>query len=179
MVAIAETIIKRRSGRFDPATFRDRYQEALRELIEAKDERPPDQAKTDRSAAGARSHGGAQAQPGAGDRRSKAEAESRRRSPASQPVAAGVRKEKRDGGACASDGPPEPAKSSRDGIRCQSSRSALPFRNGGAELPQFALASKTREGRIPPAYCVITRPLEDQSAMRPTARRFLLPGTGN
>ena len=35
MVAIAETIIKRRSGRFDPATFRDRYQEALRELIEA------------------------------------------------------------------------------------------------------------------------------------------------
>jgi DNA end-binding protein Ku len=36
MVAIAETIIKRRSGRFDPASFRDRYQEALRELIEAK-----------------------------------------------------------------------------------------------------------------------------------------------
>jgi DNA end-binding protein Ku len=36
MVAIAETIIKRRSGRFDPTTFRDRYQEALRELIEAK-----------------------------------------------------------------------------------------------------------------------------------------------
>ena len=36
MVAIAETIIKRRSGHFDPATFRDRYQEALRELIEAK-----------------------------------------------------------------------------------------------------------------------------------------------
>ncbi len=36
MVAVAETIIKRRSGRFDPATFRDRYQEALRELIEAK-----------------------------------------------------------------------------------------------------------------------------------------------
>jgi DNA end-binding protein Ku len=36
MVAIAETIIKRRSGHFDPATFRDRYQEALRALIEAK-----------------------------------------------------------------------------------------------------------------------------------------------
>ena len=36
MVAIAETIIKRRSGHFDPTTFRDRYQEALRELIEAK-----------------------------------------------------------------------------------------------------------------------------------------------
>jgi DNA end-binding protein Ku len=36
MVAIAETIIKRRGGHFDPATFRDRYQEVLRELIEAK-----------------------------------------------------------------------------------------------------------------------------------------------
>jgi DNA end-binding protein Ku len=36
MVAIAETIIKRRSGHFDPTTFRDRYQEALRELIDAK-----------------------------------------------------------------------------------------------------------------------------------------------
>ena len=36
MVAMAGTIIKRRSGHFDPATFRDRYQEALRELIEAK-----------------------------------------------------------------------------------------------------------------------------------------------
>jgi DNA end-binding protein Ku len=36
MVAIAGTIIKRRSSHFDPATFRDRYQEALRELIEAK-----------------------------------------------------------------------------------------------------------------------------------------------
>ena len=36
MVAIAATIIRRRSGRFDPANFRDRYLEALRELIEAK-----------------------------------------------------------------------------------------------------------------------------------------------
>src|SRR6516165_2810032 len=36
MVAIASMIIKRRSGHFDPATFRDRYLEALRELIEAK-----------------------------------------------------------------------------------------------------------------------------------------------
>ena len=36
MVAVAETIIKRRSGHFDPTIFRDRYQEALRELIEAK-----------------------------------------------------------------------------------------------------------------------------------------------
>src|SRR5437764_6596258 len=35
-VAIAQIIIERRAGHFDPATFRDRYQEALRELIEAK-----------------------------------------------------------------------------------------------------------------------------------------------
>jgi DNA end-binding protein Ku len=35
-VAIAAMIIKRKIGAFDPATFRDRYQEALRELIEAK-----------------------------------------------------------------------------------------------------------------------------------------------
>jgi DNA end-binding protein Ku len=36
MVAVAETIIKRRSGHFDPTAFKDRYQEALRDLIEAK-----------------------------------------------------------------------------------------------------------------------------------------------
>src|SRR5262249_49482505 len=36
MVAVASMIIKRRSGHFDPTTFPDRYQEALRELIEAK-----------------------------------------------------------------------------------------------------------------------------------------------
>ena len=36
MVAIAETIIDRRSGAFDPATFRDRYQDALRELVAQK-----------------------------------------------------------------------------------------------------------------------------------------------
>jgi DNA end-binding protein Ku len=35
-IAIAELIIKRRSGAFDPSTFRDRYQEALRELVDAK-----------------------------------------------------------------------------------------------------------------------------------------------
>src|SRR5712671_4613645 len=35
-VAIAAMIIKRKPGTFDPATFRDRYQDALRELIEAK-----------------------------------------------------------------------------------------------------------------------------------------------
>jgi DNA end-binding protein Ku len=45
MLAIAETIIKRRSGHFDPSTFRDRYQEALRELIEAKLKGLPAKAK--------------------------------------------------------------------------------------------------------------------------------------
>ncbi len=36
MVALAGTIIKQRTGAFDPNDYRDRYQEALRELIEAK-----------------------------------------------------------------------------------------------------------------------------------------------
>jgi DNA end-binding protein Ku len=45
MVAIAEMIIKRRAGEFDPTTFRDRYQDALRELIEAKMRGLPVKAK--------------------------------------------------------------------------------------------------------------------------------------
>jgi DNA end-binding protein Ku len=36
MVAVAETIIERRRAKFDPATFRDRYQDALRDLVESK-----------------------------------------------------------------------------------------------------------------------------------------------
>ena len=36
MVAIARAIIGQRTGSFDPTAYRDRYQEALRELIEAK-----------------------------------------------------------------------------------------------------------------------------------------------
>lgn len=36
MVAVAGAIIAQRTGKFDPSRFRDRYQEALRELIEAK-----------------------------------------------------------------------------------------------------------------------------------------------
>jgi DNA end-binding protein Ku len=36
MVTIAGAIIKQRTGTFDPSTYQDRYQEALRELIEAK-----------------------------------------------------------------------------------------------------------------------------------------------
>ena len=35
-VAIAKAIIAQRTGSFDPSAYRDRYQEALRELIEAK-----------------------------------------------------------------------------------------------------------------------------------------------
>jgi DNA end-binding protein Ku len=40
MVAIAETIIERRSDAFEPAGFRDRYHDALRELVEAKTKGP-------------------------------------------------------------------------------------------------------------------------------------------
>src|ERR1700730_3364650 len=36
MVAIAKAIIAQRTGSFDPSAYRDRYQEALRELIETK-----------------------------------------------------------------------------------------------------------------------------------------------
>jgi DNA end-binding protein Ku len=36
MLAIARAIIAQRTGKFDPSRFRDRYQEALRELVEAK-----------------------------------------------------------------------------------------------------------------------------------------------
>src|SRR5438874_3932443 len=36
MVAIAGTIIRLRTGNFDPSTYHDRYQEALQQLIEAK-----------------------------------------------------------------------------------------------------------------------------------------------
>jgi DNA end-binding protein Ku len=36
MVTIARAIIRQRTGKFDPGTYRDRYQEVLRELIEAK-----------------------------------------------------------------------------------------------------------------------------------------------
>jgi hypothetical protein len=36
MVAIAGAIIKQRTGTFDPSTYTDRYQEGLREVIEAK-----------------------------------------------------------------------------------------------------------------------------------------------
>ena len=39
MVAIAGAIIRQRTGHFDPSTYRDRYQEALQQLIEGEDER--------------------------------------------------------------------------------------------------------------------------------------------
>jgi non-homologous end joining protein Ku len=46
MFAIAAAIIKRRAGTFDPTTCRDRYQEVLRELIEAKMNGLPIKPKT-------------------------------------------------------------------------------------------------------------------------------------
>ena len=36
LVALAETIIERKAGAFEPANFHDRYQDALRELVEKK-----------------------------------------------------------------------------------------------------------------------------------------------
>ena len=36
MVAIARAIVRQRTGKFDPSRYRDRYEEALRGLIEAK-----------------------------------------------------------------------------------------------------------------------------------------------
>src|ERR1700722_1239644 len=41
MVAVAKTIIDRRTGEFDPEDFHDRYQEALRQLVESKAEGRP------------------------------------------------------------------------------------------------------------------------------------------
>ena len=36
MVGVAETIMERRKAKFDPAAFRDRYQDALRELVDGR-----------------------------------------------------------------------------------------------------------------------------------------------
>jgi DNA end-binding protein Ku len=41
MVAVAKTIIERRTGEFDPEDFHDRYQDALRQLVESKAEGRP------------------------------------------------------------------------------------------------------------------------------------------
>jgi hypothetical protein len=57
MVTIAETIIERRSGAFDPETFRDRYQDALRELVEAKTKGLERAARDHRAAQGYQSDG--------------------------------------------------------------------------------------------------------------------------
>lgn len=45
MVAVAKTIIERRAGEFDPAEFHDRYQDALRELVESKASGKPTRRK--------------------------------------------------------------------------------------------------------------------------------------
>ena len=93
MVEIAATIINRRAGRFDPATFRDRYQDALKALIEAKLQgrrvEPAPVPEPRRS----RPDGGAEAQSGARERRGRGKAETPRggRPPATQPAAARFR----------------------------------------------------------------------------------------
>ncbi len=46
MVDLAETIMERMAGDFDPADFRDRYQEELRKLIEAKAKGMPGPKRT-------------------------------------------------------------------------------------------------------------------------------------
>jgi len=47
MVTLAETIIDRLASKFDPSKFHDRYQDALRELVEAKvQKRPAPKART-------------------------------------------------------------------------------------------------------------------------------------
>ena len=38
MVELAEELIGRKSKKFDPAAFKDKYEDALREIIEAKEE---------------------------------------------------------------------------------------------------------------------------------------------
>jgi DNA end-binding protein Ku len=46
MVAVAKTIIERRTAEFDPAGFHDHYQDALRQLVESKAEGKPAAKKT-------------------------------------------------------------------------------------------------------------------------------------
>ncbi len=67
MVAIAKALVTQRTGAFDPTTYRDRYQEALRELIEAKMKGLTRQTQGDRRPVTRdRSDGRLEAQPGAG-----------------------------------------------------------------------------------------------------------------
>lgn len=67
MVAIAETIVERRVGTFDPSSFRDRYQDALRELVESKTKGLTQAPRGRRTAQGDQSDGSVEAQPGAGE----------------------------------------------------------------------------------------------------------------
>jgi non-homologous end joining protein Ku len=66
MLAIAHAIIGQRTGTFDPSKFRDRYQESLRGLINAKMKGFADQAARDFDPrTGHRSDGDPETQPGA------------------------------------------------------------------------------------------------------------------
>jgi non-homologous end joining protein Ku len=68
MVAIARVIIRQRTGTFDPSAHRDRYQEALRGLIEAKLKGVTrSDARSHHAAHGNRSDGGAETQSRTGN----------------------------------------------------------------------------------------------------------------
>jgi Ku protein len=106
MLAIARAIIDPRTGKFDPSRFRDRYQETLRELIEAKMKGAADPAARDFDPCTShRSDGGTETQPGAGtaDREGRQDQEtcqSRTRSPPESVASARVgwpKKERRAG----------------------------------------------------------------------------------
>jgi len=83
MAAVAETIIERRSVRREPANFRDRYQNALRELVEPNQRTGENAARDGRTAEGHQSDGSLEAQRCAG-RRARSEA------PTSRPTRAKV-----------------------------------------------------------------------------------------
>ena len=103
MLAIARAIIDPRTGKFDPSRFRDRYQETLRELIEAKMKGAADPAARDFDPCTShRSDGGTETQPGAGtaDREGRQDQEtcqSRTRSPPESVASARVGWQEKEG----------------------------------------------------------------------------------
>jgi hypothetical protein len=111
MVAIAETIIECRSSAFEPVSFRDRYQDALRELVEAKTKETGDNVSSDRRAAqGHQSDGSLEAQRCAG-RRARSEAPTSRPTQVAHLVreAALTRGVRRSRGSCPAPGHRPPA----------------------------------------------------------------------